>query len=45
MCDAVRGEQPLHADGRDGLKAVRLCLAAEQAALTPGQSQPLAAPH
>ena len=45
MCDAVRGEQPLHADGRDGLKAVRLCLAAERAALTPGQSQPLAAPH
>jgi len=45
MCAAVRGEQPLHADGRDGLKAVRLCLAAEQAALTPQQSYTLATPH
>ncbi|MEY4187391.1 MAG: 1,5-anhydro-D-fructose reductase [Planctomycetota bacterium] len=45
MCAAVRGEQPLHADGLDGLKAVRLCLAAEQAALTPQQSYTLATPH
>lgn len=38
MCAAVRGEQPLHADGRDGLKAVQLCLAAELAAQSPQHS-------
>jgi myo-inositol 2-dehydrogenase/D-chiro-inositol 1-dehydrogenase len=32
MCDAVRGSQPLHADGHDGLRAVELCLAAEESA-------------
>ena len=31
---AVRGERPLHADGHAGLRAVQLCLAAEQAAQT-----------
>ncbi|MFM7040547.1 MAG: Gfo/Idh/MocA family protein [Planctomycetaceae bacterium] len=30
MCDAVRGSQPLHADGHDGRRAVELCLAAEE---------------
>ena len=34
MCAAVRGQQPLHADGHDGLRAVELCLAAEQSART-----------
>jgi myo-inositol 2-dehydrogenase/D-chiro-inositol 1-dehydrogenase len=32
MCDAVRGREPLHADGHDGRRAVELCLAAETSA-------------
>lgn len=32
MCDAVRGSQPLHADGHDGRRAVELCLVAEESA-------------
>ncbi len=32
VCEAVRGTQPLHADGHDGMRAVELCLAAEESA-------------
>lgn len=39
---AVRDNAPLHADGRDGLWAVRMCLAAAEAAKS-GQSASLAA--